>query len=233
MSSLKSLKSTTSLRSQGGSEFSCGEDDAEYRGKLYYAVAAHIKKQKALGRSVGPGEMPNQMQNAVWAAQRDGWLREVIEIKHPDGGWRRPGFPKKRKLPAERKRAIGQVITKVNYRIDQCKRLKVSMEQDQKARKVHLKKLKQRSAKVKAELAKLESEMDNAKQDIDFVKQEQVCLSKELQVSNMMNEAIDMVHTNEGLSSAVMKLTEDNAKVVRQIEELKEKVAAQELLRLK
>jgi len=85
-------KSVAELRSYGGTETSCNEADAQYRLDLFQKLDTHIKRQRALGRSVSVAEMPNQLQNAVWAAKGDGWLRETITIKHPDGTWRRPGY---------------------------------------------------------------------------------------------------------------------------------------------
>ena len=227
-----SLKSIASLRTQGGSENSCGEQDAVYRGKLFSEVAAHINKQRNLGRSLGPGEMPSQMQNAVWAAERAGWLREVIEIKHPDGTWRRPQKSKPH-TSKSRKRSIQKLHEVVKQRMSQCKRLKVQTDNRYKAKQAHLEKLKKESAKVKAKLAKLQTEMVTTEKDIDVVKQEQEVWSKEIEMSDMLKQAAGVCSKNQGLTNAVEKLTKDNAKVIRQVQELKEKVAAQELLRLK
>ena len=114
-----------------------------------------------------------------------------------------------------------------------CKRLKVQTDNRYKVKQAHLEKLKEESAKVKAKLAKLQTEMVTTEKDIDVVKQEQEVWSKEIEMSDMLEQAAGVCSKNQGLTNAVEKLTKDNAKVIRQVQELKEKVAAQELLRLK
>ena len=132
-----------------------------------------------------------------------------------------------------RKRSIENIVKAVDQRMSHCKRLKADTEQRHKLKQAHLKKLKKESAKAKAKLAKLQKEMATTVKDIDEVQQEHECWSKELEISDMLKEATGVSVKNQGLTEAVEKLTKDNAKVIRQVEELKEKVAAQELLRLK
>ena len=207
--------SASSSSAPSGGKQSCGKLRAKIRQDFLNELSEFIRTKR--GSDNGKAykkDLPAKMRKQFDQARQEGWLQYRLEVKDGTGRWVTPGLPK---LSDEE--ALQQ------YK-DSLKRKRDIM--------MSFKREADKRAKIKRdELAEIMSQAEKVKTELALLKEEEAGYKIRQEIMAAGDHMIVTAEAAMGVQDELDKLQADNAKALAEIEDLRAKVAAQELLTLK